>query len=213
MYKHAEEFSSIPLADMLTAVYMPEGRVSERTDTTRKIGAHALLLHLMEGDWGDFANSHNYEELLAEFMKRVSENAQRQGVELTKVEVYGGDVPSYIPYDILKCSLGEFDVADEKRKESWDRSTRTLANAIREISDIEIQEIVTKLGIDYGKHLESEGVNDRELPTMVEAFETKQLAILQNLVATGVLRQPDQDDHRFQHYIDDLMRVFIKIRS
>jgi hypothetical protein len=35
-------------------------------------------------------------------------------------------------------------------------------------------------------------------------FENKQNQILEDAVTTGVLRQPDQDDHAFEHYLHDI---------
>lgn len=75
----AERFANRPLAHVLTAHFMPESEVSQRTYTTYQIGAQLLLQHLMSGDYDKFASPREG-HFIAEFARRIIANAERQDI-------------------------------------------------------------------------------------------------------------------------------------
>jgi hypothetical protein len=76
--RRIEELPSRVLANMVTCVEMPDDDgVTERTQTTRQIGAYGMMMHLAEGEW-----EVSFQDEMKEFLGRVVANAARQGIAL-----------------------------------------------------------------------------------------------------------------------------------
>lgn len=70
------------LASHITAIIMPDLDVSERTESTYRVGAQIVLSQLAGGDWGSSLGPEFYKQLMEEFLGRVVANAERQGFPL-----------------------------------------------------------------------------------------------------------------------------------
>lgn len=77
---NVQDYAPMPLSACVTARLMPDQDVSERTDTTRRIGAQQLMNHLIAGEWGGL---HDFDKtILGSCLRRIITNAERQGVEV-----------------------------------------------------------------------------------------------------------------------------------
>jgi len=74
------ECNDIALASIVTSWEMPGFDISDRTQTTRRIGALEMMKHLVEGDWEPDSG-----EVMREFIGRVLLNAERQGISVEPV--------------------------------------------------------------------------------------------------------------------------------
>lgn len=119
-----------------------------------------------------------------------------------EVAVLVDTVPSYIPLNSENCSPPE-GFTDSQRR-SWNAITKSLVEDFKATDDTAWGAIAASLAYRYSLHLESEGVEGDELFNKARAFEIKQLSIIRESTQTGELRQPDQDDHAFEHFLTDL---------
>ena len=120
--------------------------------------------------------------------------------------------PSVIPFDPSKCTPRD-GFTDEHRKSWRDLTdiTDSLVANFKLCGGPQFNAIAAELGYEYGGVLQNEGVEGTELLNRVKAFEVKQVAIMRKSVETGELRQPDQDDHAFGHYLEDVGRACMPV--
>jgi hypothetical protein len=110
-----------------------------------------------------------------------------------------GTVPSYIPFNAEECTPPE-GFTDAHRK-TWKLLTKSFIENFKATDNTAWEAIAAGMSYRYGRHLKAEGMEGDELFNKVRAFEIKQLSIIRESTLTGELRQPDQDDHAFEHYL------------
>ncbi|HEY4963219.1 MAG TPA: hypothetical protein VIH90_00800 [Candidatus Saccharimonadales bacterium] len=110
--------------------------------------------------------------------------------------------PSYLPFDPAKCTPPE-GFTHEHRK-NWGLMVDGLLANFNLCDTKAFEAIAAEMGYRFHSHLKSEGVEGVDLLNRVKAFEVKQVLIMQAAVSSGTFRQPDQDDHAYEHYLEDL---------
>jgi hypothetical protein len=167
-----------------------------------KAGVNAATEAAKRGEVPDSARDRlNFRADLALLMLKGRESLTDESTEVTALL---DSTPSYIPFDGLPCMAEDIDFSDG-RMEPLDRLAKSILDNFEYCSDEVLEAIVAELGFRYGGYLKSQGVEGSELANRVKAFEVKQMAIIRESLTSKELRQPDQDDHAYQHFVDDLM--------
>jgi len=117
-------------------------------------------------------------------------------------DVITDDVPSYIPFDGPECTPP--DGFNQRQKDAQQGLADVLVECFKDCESNGRRKIAAEMSFYYGQHLIAQGVTGTDLERQVRLFENKQNQILEDAVTTGVLRQPDQDDHAFEHYLHDI---------
>lgn len=80
-----EDYRTGALVDLVLPYVESEADTSERTERTRRIGAHLYLVALAQEDW-DLPRSEGCREdlgvHLGELLNRIRNNAERQGISI-----------------------------------------------------------------------------------------------------------------------------------
>lgn len=127
----------------------------------------------------------------------------------TEVTELLDSVPSFIPFDSSECAPPEGFTAEHR--ENWQGMTTALLDNFKICEPKAFEAIAAELGFRYYLHLKSEGVTGADLLNRVKAFEVTQVSIIRSGIETGDFRQPDQDDHAFEHYLEDLSNACIPV--
>lgn len=116
------------------------------------------------------------------------------------------DVPSFVPFDPNKCMPNE-DFYTEERREGRDHLAGMLIENFQCVDEATRKKIAAEMGFKYGRYLQANGVTGSNLVNQVKVFERKQLGIIEQSLESGSLRQSDQDEHAYEHYLQDLFRA------
>ncbi|HET7528693.1 MAG TPA: hypothetical protein VFJ84_00490 [Candidatus Saccharimonadales bacterium] len=122
------------------------------------------------------------------------------------------EVPSFVPFDPSKCEPGESFHTD-REYEGRTRLAELLIGHIDHYDRLQRRKIATHMGYYYGRTLVEKDIRGVLLVEMIDAFVNKQSGIIESAVITRSLRQPDQDEHTFQHYLDDLHSAICVVRD
>jgi hypothetical protein len=87
----SEKYADGSMAYMITALFLPESGMSERTESTQRDGARRMIQQLIAGDLRPSYHNPEQDEFMTEFLRRVLENASKQGFELPATEDTGGN--------------------------------------------------------------------------------------------------------------------------
>jgi hypothetical protein len=161
------------------------------------------------------AKSSSYYENPRDLADRLAFRAELSGYKLKMVDSFAlhpeevaplfHTAPSYIPFDRSKCEPeGGFTNAD---RANWESMTRNMVADFKVSSLDSWRAVAAEMSYRYGKYLKSQGKEGEDMLNMVRAFEIKQLAIIRESTISESLRQPDQDDHAHEHYLEDLWRA------
>jgi hypothetical protein len=111
------------------------------------------------------------------------------------------EVPSCLPVDDRCLPPGGF---TEHHRKAWESISEDLIANFKLCDDVAWSAVAGELAFRYGRFIEVQGVRDEDLANRVLAFAIKQQIIIRYAVDTGLIRQPGQDDHSYDHYLGDL---------
>jgi hypothetical protein len=120
------------------------------------------------------------------------------------------EVPSYLPIDDLNCSPPEGGFGAVQQR-NWDSLTKDLLANLKLADDTVWSAVAGEMAFIYARQQKSRGVSGEDLANRAKAFAIKQQKIIREAVITGSFRQPDQDDHAYDHYLEDLSNAAMPV--